>query len=61
MNQPDPLRSFSHRLWSLVLGLLGLVIVANLIWTLLRPLLPVVAVIGVGVLVMTVWQRWRWR
>lgn len=61
MNQQGPVQSLSQRLWSLALSILGLVIVANLAWAMLRPLLPVVAVVGILVLGVSVWNRWRWR
>jgi Flp pilus assembly protein TadB len=61
VNQQGPVQSLSQRLWSLALSILGLVIVANLAWAMLRPLLPVVAVVGILVLGVSVWNRWRWR
>jgi hypothetical protein len=55
------MRSLSQRLWSVALSVLGLVIVANLAWTMLRPLLPVLTAVAVVALAVSVWNRWRWR
>jgi hypothetical protein len=61
VNQEGPVQSLSQRLWSVALSILGLVIVANLAWAMLRPLLPAVAVAGILVLSISAWNRWRWR
>jgi len=63
MSQSDPVQSMSQRLWSLALSALGLVIVANVVWSLVRPLLPVLAVMAVLVLALAVLlarYRSRW-
>lgn len=62
MSQADPVRSLSQRLWSVALSVLGLVLVVNLVWSLLRPLLPVIAVV-VGILLPAFlgWKSWRRR
>ena len=49
MNQSDPVRSISQRLWSVMLSALGLVLVANVVWSLLRPLLPVIVILAITV------------
>lgn len=61
MNQQGPVQSLSQRLWSVALSVLGLVIVANVAWAMLRPLLPVVVVVGILALTICAWNRWRWR
>lgn len=61
MNPQGPVQSFSQRLWSVALSILGLAILTNLAWALLRPLLPVVAVIALVVVLVSTWNRWRWR
>ena len=61
MSGSDPVRWVGARLWSWALSALGLVIVASWIWTLLRPLLPVLAVVVVAVLAISVWNQRRWR
>ncbi len=61
MNQQDPVRSASQRLWSLALSALGLLIVFNVVWTLVRPLLPILVVFAVLLVGVTVWNRRRWR
>jgi len=61
MTNQDPVRSLSQRLWSVALSVLGLVIVANLAWAMLRPLLPVLAAVAVVALAVRVWNRWQWR
>jgi len=62
VSQADPVRSLSQRLWSVALSVLGLVLVVNLVWSLLRPLLPVIAVV-VGILLPAFlgWKSWRRR
>lgn len=50
-----------QRLWAGALSALGLVLVLGWIWALLRPLLPVLAVVGSVVLGIGVWNRRRWR
>jgi hypothetical protein len=57
----DPVRSIGSRLWSWALSALGLVIVASWIWSLLRPLLPVLVVVAVAVFAVTLWNQRRWR
>lgn len=61
MKQQGSVQSLSQRLWSAALSVLGLAIVANLAWSLLRPLLPVLVAVGVLVLTISVWNRRRWR
>ena len=61
MNQQDPVRSVSKWLWTIALSALGLVLVINVTWALLQPVLPLVFIVGGGVLVVVVWNRWRWR
>lgn len=61
MNQQDPVRSVSARLWSVVLSALGLVIAINIVWALLRPVLPVVVLVGAAILCLSAWNRRRWR
>ena len=51
----------SGRIWAAVLSVLGLVIVLNIIWALLQPLLPVLGIGLVAGAALIVWQRWRWR
>lgn len=48
MNQQDSVRSISQRLWSVMLGALGLVLVANVVWSLLRPLIPVLVIVAIA-------------
>jgi hypothetical protein len=57
----DPVRSLGGRLWSWALSALGLVIVASWIWSLLRPLLPVLVVVAVAVFAAMAWNQRRWR
>ncbi len=61
MRQPGAGQSLGSRVWSVALSLLGLVIVTNVIWALLRPLLPVVIAVGVLAAGLTVWNQRRWR
>lgn len=61
MSGSDPVRSVGARLWSWALSALGLVLVFTWIWSLLRPLLPVLAVVAVAVAVVSVWNQRRWR
>ena len=61
MSGSDPVRSVGARLWSWALSALGLVIVATWIWGLLRPLLPVLAVVAVAVFAASAWNQRRWR
>jgi hypothetical protein len=61
MGDRDSLSSVNERLWSLALSLLGLVIVANVVWGLLQPLLPFLAALlatGLGIAAWN-WRRWR--
>lgn len=61
MSQADPVRSVSSRVWSWMLSALGLVIVGNVVWALVQPLLPVLLVAGavlLGVAVARRRQRW---
>lgn len=61
MATSDPVRSASARLWSWMLSALGLVIVGNVVWVLVQPLLPVLVVVGVGLLGLAVARRrQRW-
>ena len=61
MSHQDPVRSVTSRLWSWALSALGLVIVANVVWALLQPLLPVLLAVGTLVLAISVWNKRRWR
>lgn len=47
MSQSGPVRSVSARVWSWMLSALGLVIVGNVVWELVQPLIPVLVVGGV--------------
>ncbi len=63
MNQSDPVRSISQRLWSVMLSALGLVLVANVVWSLLRPLLPVIVILTITVAIVAgarAYFRARW-
>jgi hypothetical protein len=55
------MRSLSQRLWSMGLSILGVAILANLAWALLKPLLPVLVGVGLVVVLVSSWNRWRWR
>ena len=60
MADRDSFSSLNERLWGLALSVLGLVIVANVIWSLLQSILPFLAfaaVIGLGI---ATWNWWRW-
>ena len=61
MSGSDPVRSLGGRLWSWALSALGLVIVATWIWSLLRPLLPVLVIVAAVVFAVTLWNQRRWR
>lgn len=44
MSSQDPIHSLTERLWGAALSLLGLVLVINVAWMLLLPVLPVLIV-----------------
>ena len=44
MSSQDPIHSLTGRLWAAALSLLGLVLVINVAWMLLLPVLPVLIV-----------------
>lgn len=51
--------SLLDRAWRVVVSLLGLLLVANLLWSLLQPLLPVLVVVGAAVTVLWLVRWWR--
>lgn len=61
MTPSDPIPSMTQRLWSWALSALGLAMVATVVWGLVQPLLPVLAVIGLLVVGISGWNRRRWR
>lgn len=44
MSSSDPIHSLTERLWGAALSLLGLILVINVAWMLLMPVLPVLIV-----------------
>jgi hypothetical protein len=61
MNDYPPIKSWSQRVWSWVLGALVLVVLLNVIWTLLLGIWPFAVLLVVAGLGLTGWQRHRWR
>lgn len=61
MSQSGPGQSLSSRAWSVALSVFGLVIVTNVVWALLRPLLPVLLAVAVMAAGLSVWNQRRWR
>lgn len=58
MSPSDPIHSLTERLWSAALSLLGLVLVINVAWMLLMPVLPVlIGTIVCGAVVRAVLRR----
>lgn len=54
-------QSLTARAWAVALSVLGLAIVADLAWALIRPLLPVLFAIAVVAAGLATWNQRRWR
>jgi len=64
MNELGPLRRLFRSAWWVVLNLVGLVLVWQWLWDVVRELQPLLLA-GAGLMLvlsaLVVWQRWRWR
>jgi hypothetical protein len=58
---PDQVWSWTAKVWSVMLSVFALVLVLNITWTLLRPLIPMIFIVGIIVLGIVAWNRARWR
>jgi hypothetical protein len=64
MNELGPLRRLFRSAWWVVLNLVGLALVGQWLWGVVRGLQPLLLAGAALMLVLralVVWQRWRWR